>query len=534
MRTIGLLFLLVLLALGVWGLIFTSFPSLSFNWQDLLIYLAIALIVYGIVWAVGGSLDKKFVNSVKAFLEGTKTTLFDDRGLIRVFGFLLIVLLPFLLYLLALALYSAITFALYGYIALSYLPRVPVVLLIGLAIVAIGTGVAILIGLYYLLFPPQRKAFGVEVRKEEQKRLWHKTNEIAAKIKAKPINKIVVTPDPGIGVYLQGSIFWTIFGGGRRVLELGLPSLHDLNVDEFGAILAHEYGHFSNRDTQWNSFTYSMGSSLLSTLRSIPGPARDEGGDRGILRIIMSINPGYWILYVFVVLYFRITSGFSRIGEVMADIMAMNLYGGKAFRNGLLKVVSNDAIFGEVVLESVRHFAQEGKVITNFSKFMKFAYDRLNESDIERIRSAVLSQNESRSAYDSHPSVKARLDYANRFGTVGEEHESLVYSLFDDWDKINEKVAELYNLRLGIYVARIANAEAYTEVTQAEEITEQDTLGARNQPTYAGDVKMCFYHEGRNAVNTCSRCGQPICSECNYVTGTQPICRSCWDKRVSA
>ena len=44
----------------------------------------------------------------------------------------------------------------------------------------------------------------------------------------------------------------------------------------------------------------------------------------------------------------------------------------------------------------------------------------------------------------------------------------------------------------------------------------------------------CFYHPDRDAVNTCSRCGQPVCGECNYVTGTHPICLNCWDKRVSS
>ena len=40
----------------------------------------------------------------------------------------------------------------------------------------------------------------------------------------------------------------------------------------------------------------------------------------------------------------------------------------------------------------------------------------------------------------------------------------------------------------------------------------------------------CFYHPDREAVNTCSRCGQAICNVCNYITGTQPICLSCWEK----
>lgn len=47
-----------------------------------------------------------------------------------------------------------------------------------------------------------------------------------------------------------------------------------------------------------------------------------------------------------------------------------------------------------------------------------------------------------------------------------------------------------------------------------------------------GTVIHCFYHPGADAVNLCSRCKQYVCVECNYVTGTHPICRNCWEKRA--
>ncbi|MBN2463787.1 MAG: hypothetical protein JXB43_09355 [Dehalococcoidia bacterium] len=46
-----------------------------------------------------------------------------------------------------------------------------------------------------------------------------------------------------------------------------------------------------------------------------------------------------------------------------------------------------------------------------------------------------------------------------------------------------------------------------------------------------GAVLKCFYHPEADAVNSCSRCGQYVCSQCNYVTGTHPICRNCWERR---
>ena len=48
----------------------------------------------------------------------------------------------------------------------------------------------------------------------------------------------------------------------------------------------------------------------------------------------------------------------------------------------------------------------------------------------------------------------------------------------------------------------------------------------------AGAVIKCFYHPEAAAVNLCSRCGQYVCSQCNYVTGTHPICRNCWERRA--
>jgi hypothetical protein len=169
-HNIGLLFSLFLLV--VFGfLIFSNFTSISFNWQDLLIFAIVGLIVYLIVRAVGGSLDKKFNISVQEFIIGKRQILFIDKGILRTFGLLLLTLLPFLLYLFAIALFAAIDFAFYGLWIVSNLPRIPVAILLGLAIVAIGTSIAILIGFYYLFFPPKRKTFGINVANNEQKKL---------------------------------------------------------------------------------------------------------------------------------------------------------------------------------------------------------------------------------------------------------------------------------------------------------------------------------------------------------------------------
>ncbi|RMG77183.1 MAG: hypothetical protein D6707_11435, partial [Bacteroidetes bacterium] len=444
-----------------------------FSWEDLLIFAIVGFIIYFLVRWIGGSLNKKFDNSVQKFLEGKKESLFSDKGLLRTFGFLLITLLPFLFYLLALALFAAIDFGLYGLWAISYLPRVPVALLIGLTVVVFGTGLAILIGFYYLFFPPKRKTLGITITKNEQKKLWYLTRKIAKEIQAKPIDKIVITPDSGIGVYLEGNLFSTIFGGGKRVLEISLSSLYNLTIGEFKAILAHEYGHFSNKDTQWNSYTYSMGNSLITTLRSMPGPSQGEKEEGSWIRFMMTLNPAYWLLLLYMMLYFKITNAFSRIREVMADIMAMRLYGGRAFRNGLLKVATNDLVFSEIIQSKwVPKLLKEGKTISNFSKFMEIVYKDLEKKDIDELQNHILSSKQIHSIYDSHPALKMRIDYAKKFDDVPEKDNKPVEELFDNWDEINKKVADLYNLRL-MYILQVYSEQTVT-VEQDKQTTEAE------------------------------------------------------------
>jgi len=338
---------------------------------------------------------------------------------------------------------------------------------IGLVIVLIGTGIAILIGFYFMFFPPRRKTPGIIMNEREQQCLWAISKEIAKEIKTKPINKIIVTSEPGIGVYLEGSIFSTIFGGGKKVLEIGLPALYNLNTTEFKAILSHEYGHFSHRDTQWSVFTYSMGISLINTLRAMPGPKKGSGWS--LIRIIMAINPAYWLFLLYTILYFKITNGVSRIREVMADIVAINLYGGKSFASGLMKVATNGMVYNEVIHPMwVSALLEHNLTIAYFSKSMEHFYSETDNKELEELKTKILTMRQTHDIYDSHPALKIRIDYAMKFKDRDVDvkqpmefsnawvdlnkifddskiDESPISELFNDWDGINEKIAVLFN-----------------------------------------------------------------------------------------
>jgi Zn-dependent protease with chaperone function len=464
MKLFGLLITSVLSIFGIFSLLVWSFANLSFNWEDFIIYLVVAAVAYLCVRLVGGSLNKSFTQLIMAYVEGKLPDFEINKGQLRVFGFLLITMLPFLVFLMLFALYAAITFGFYGLVLVLNLPRVPIALIIGLALVVFGTAWAVLLGFWRLIFPKRSMTLGIEIKKADQKSLWDLLNGVAKDVGTKPVDKVILKPDTGIGVYQEGNIFARLSGKGARILEIGTASIHDLKLDEFKAILAHEYGHFSHRDTQWGAFTYQMGTSLQEALRSTPGPV--QKGSNGYIALVMALNPAYWLLFIYVLLYFKITNGFSRVREVMADIRSVRLYGSKAFSDGLLQVATNDYVFSNVVeAKFVPDLLKEGKTIANIPKFLNLINKDNNQ--IPDLEKAILEERESTSVYDSHPSLPHRLQYAKQLNIDKPIGKQTTESVFENWEKLSEEVTDLYNARLMTILAHLPKEEPKSE-TEAE------------------------------------------------------------------
>lgn len=42
----------------------------------------------------------------------------------------------------------------------------------------------------------------------------------------------------------------------------------------------------------------------------------------------------------------------------------------------------------------------------------------------------------------------------------------------------------------------------------------------------------CHYHPDYEAINTCSKCGQPICNTCEYFKEPVPVCLNCYEQHI--
>jgi len=144
-------------------------------------------------------------------------------------------------------------------------------------------------------------------------------------VRQRPPDRIVLTPDPGIAVYLDAGLFAALSGRGRRVLLIGVPSVHGLTVDEFRAILAHEYGHFGHADTRWATLAHAVDAALWKTVDVLPKPRQDQNQRNLFLALARAYNLGFWVVFLYQLLYLRVTAGFWRLREVQADVLVCYL-----------------------------------------------------------------------------------------------------------------------------------------------------------------------------------------------------------------
>jgi len=385
----------------------------------------------------GFILNALFRSRVKRLTSGADRRL---RGgiLAAVYGIHLLLLVALAYAALAFAAVLVVDFGLLAADGVLHASRIPIMLVVALAAVVLASLWGILKGLFS---SAKSGNYGVEVDAREEPGLWSLSRETASAVGTRPADAILVSPLPGISVHEEGGLLQLLFGRTRRVLTVGAPSILGLTVQQFQAILGHEYGHFSNRDTAWSSLTYRAGSAISQTL----GTMQSVEAQGGWFAMVSFINPARWTLWLYRLLFAYMTSGFSRMREVYADQGAVARYGAEPFKGGLRGVVVNDQLFAGAIMPHLLGLVREGKYLTNVYAAADGARQGLAADEAERMFSEAAAQK--RSAFDSHPSLPNRLAYADRFG-IGSESRGmggteLLVERFADWGSRSTQLSDL-------------------------------------------------------------------------------------------
>ncbi len=275
-------------------------------------------------------------------------------------------------------------------VAFFYIGRIPVYVLLAMWFAALAS---IFYMVKSLVFRQKVEDPGRVLPEQEAPELWSLVKSVANDINTRPVDEIRITHGAELAVYERGGIRAKMQDKGERILILGLAVMDGFSQNAFRAVLAHEYGHFSNRDTAGGDIAFHVNNDIVSFAESM-----------AISGTATWYNIAFQFLRFYHFLFRRITHGASRLQEVLADRVAVHQFGEEAFREGLKHVILRDIEFNHLAEKEI------GAALTD-NRPMKNLYE-LKIEDEMTVNDVALEFKEHLSAEttedDTHPSPKDR------------------------------------------------------------------------------------------------------------------------------
>ena len=235
---------------------------------------------------------------------------------------------------------AVILFAMVGVWCALTLDHLPAVKIVGM--VLCGTFFLFLVKGFFKS-PAMNKEMHVEITEEEHPRLFEFIHRLCDELGAPEPNKVYVSPDVNAACITRTSLM-NLFVEPKRDLLIGLGLVNSMNLSEFKAVLAHEFGHFCHLG-KTSSYTVVVKRIIFDLVegedwfdRLIDWSKRQEnavslfghvvGGCLWVGRKVL-----WWVLKT-ITLQDRAV---SREQEFHADLVAVSAAGSDASTHGLLR-----------------------------------------------------------------------------------------------------------------------------------------------------------------------------------------------------
>lgn len=399
-------------------------------WQYLIYALClVAVWILGLaaLFLVGKFMSRKTLRSIEWSDPGIPASDSDRslrkwyRVLINLAGVYYYISLPVVIFLVILVA-ASIT---YAFMAAGWIP------IKLLAILCIGALITIYKMIRSLFVKIESEDPGRSLSYEEAPGLWELARSVAAAIGTRPVDEIRITPGTDLAVYEKGSFRERSNGKAQRILIIGAGVLNDFEQNGFRAVLAHEYGHFSHRDTAGGDIALRVNADMIKFAHAmaLSGQA-------------VSWNIAFQFLRVFHFIFRRISHGATRLQEVLADRVAASKYGAKAFEDGLTHVIRKSVEFKYAVDKEITDCSDSQRVLQNLYELPAVSGPDLEEEIEESLKRKT-------SEDDTHPSPDDRFRFTRSIVSLDAPSVSgKVWDLFKDQQTLTREMTSLVQCEL--------------------------------------------------------------------------------------
>lgn len=300
----------------------------------------------------------------------------------------------------------------------------------------------------------------IPVSKESQPSLFEFIDKVCKETGAAKPGTIYVDPD--VNAYVNYRNIWlSLFFPVKKDLTIGLGLVGCLNISEFKAVMAHEFGHFAQRTMKIGSYINSANTIIHDMIF-----VRDkwdntlEQWKQADFRLSFPawiLSPVIWIirqiLHLFYLFLNFMYSQLSKEMEFNADKVAVSSAGSDAIISGLWKL--DFAVnHWNGSMNSAYLLSQKSLFTSNIYTHFNLSYNRESEEIKEKINALPQhelggkkyfsgSANSTVSMYASHPSNDARERSAKSPFVAATEVDVSAWQLFDKPEEVQEDITQL-------------------------------------------------------------------------------------------
>ncbi len=306
--------------------------------------------------------------------------------------------------------------------------RIPVKLVVIVGIVVLVSLWAVVKSLWVSLIRPKSEDPGLALDVAGHPRFSAALAEAAGRVGTRRVDRVFLTPAAEAAVYERGGLLQRLRGRTERCLILGVGLLEGMTQGQLKAVLAHEYGHFVNKDTAGGGLALSVRRAVLTM-----GRALAEGG------AATWYNPAWLFVNGFHRLFLRVSQGASRLQEILADRWAALAYGGANFAAGLRHVIDRDLRFDRQANATLKACVEGGAPLMNL--YATAVGQPLDEAEVRQALEAALAAEPS--PYDSHPRPADRIAWVGDVPSAhgrGLDDGAPAWSLFADREALERRL----------------------------------------------------------------------------------------------
>ncbi|SDI37993.1 M48 family metalloprotease [Chryseobacterium jejuense] len=280
----------------------------------------------------------------------------------------------------------------------------------------------------------------IEVSRSHQPELFDMIDEIVKETKVQAPKKVFLSPDVNASVSYN-SIFWSMFLPVKKNLTIGIGLINTTSAGELKTVLAHEFGHFSQRSMKVGGYVNQAEKIIFETVynnKDYENFIMEFSGGNIFFKIfglisVSFINAFQYILKSISNFLFKNHASLQREMEYHADAISTFVTNPDEQISSLLRLELSDAAFNYATnfyIESNQKYLPKN-LYENQISLMKIFSERNNHPyvnglpkiDIEDLTRYNKSRIEIEDQWSSHPDIDKRVERIKKNETRNTTHD---------------------------------------------------------------------------------------------------------------